>query len=147
MTSAGREGVEILGQVDDASSNTESKQSYAAAIDGKMAVIHRDLEDSTAQFRKLRNNILANFREFEDFFNDTQTELTRVTCLVDEKDGQDVLRKVDWERYRQELACTDLVEKIKEDLDALGEMTKHNLKVLAKAITEARQMQEEHKGI
>lgn len=144
MTSAGREGVEILGQIDDASSNTESKQSYAVAIDGKMAVIHRDLEDSTVQFRKLRNNILANFREFEDFFNDTQTELTRVACLVDEKDGEDVLRKVDRERYRQELACTDLVEKIKKDLDALGEITKHNLQVLAKAITEARQMQEEH---
>ena len=144
MTSPGRDRVEILDQMDDASSNTESKQSYAAAIDGKMAVIHRDLEDSTVQFRKLRNNILANFREFEDFFNDTQTELTRVTCLVDEKDGKDVLRKVDRETYRQELACADLVEKIKKDLDALGEMTKHNLKVLAKAITEARKIQEEH---
>ena len=141
MTSAGREGVEILGQMDVALINTKSKPSCAAASDGKMAVIHRDLEDSTVQFRRLRNNILANFMEFEDLFNDTQTEFTRLPGLLGE--GVDVLCKVDRDRCRQELACADLLKKIKEDLDVLGEMTKDNLKLIAKAITESRQMHEE----
>lgn len=143
MTSAGSEGVEILGQMDVVSSNAKSKQSYAAASDGKMAVIHRDLKDSTVQFRRLRDNILANFREFEDLFNDTQTEFTRLAGLDVEKEGEDVLRKVDRERCRQTLACANLVKKIKEDLDVLREMTKDNLKLITKAITEARQMHEE----
>ena len=135
MTSAGSQEVEIPDRMDVAPSNTKSY--------GKMAVIHRNLEDSTVQFRRLRDNILANFREFEDLFNDTQSEFTRLTGLVGEKEGEDVLRKVDRERCRQELACTDLVKKIKEDLDLLGEMTKENLKLIAKAITEASQMHEE----
>ena len=143
MTSAGSEEVEILGQMDAVSSNTMSKQSYAAASDGKIAFIHRDLENSTVQFRRLRDNILASFREFEDLFNDTQTEFKRLTGSLVETEGEDLLRKVDRERCRQELASADLVEKIKEDLDVLGEMTKDNLKLIAKAITEARQMHEE----
>ena len=129
--------------MDVASSDTNSKQSYPAASDGKMAVIQRDLKDSTMQFRRLRDNIIANFREFEDLFNDTQTEFTRLTGLAGEKEGEDVLCKVDRERCRQELVCADLVKKIKEDLDVLGEMTKDNLKVIAKATAEARQMHEE----
>lgn len=143
MTSAGSEGVEILDQMDVVSSNAKSTQSYAAVSDGKMAVIHRDLKDSTVQFRRLRDNILANFREFEDLFNDTQTEFTRPAGLDVEKEGEDVLRKVDRERCRQTLACANLVKKIKEDLDVLREMTKDNLKLITKAITEARQMHEE----
>jgi len=95
------------------------------------------------QFRRLRDNILASFREFEDLFYDTQTEFTRLTGSLVETDGEDLLRKVDRERCRQELAWADLVEKIKEDLDVLGEMTKDNLKLIAKAITEARQMHED----
>lgn len=143
MTSADTREVKILDRMDVAPSNTKSKQSYNAASYGKMAVIHRNLEDSTVQFRRLRDNILANFREIEDLFNDTQSEFTRLTGLVGEKEGEDVLRKVDRERCRQELACADLVKKIKEDLDLLGEMTKDNLKVIAKAITEASQIHEE----
>lgn len=143
MTSADTQEVEILDRMDVAPSNTKSKQSYNAASYGKMAVIHRNLEDSTVQFRRLRDNILANFREIEDLFNDTQSEFTRLTGLVGEKEGEDVLRKVDRERCRQELACADLVKQIKEDLDLLGEMTKDNLKVIANAITEASQTHEE----
>lgn len=143
MTSAGTQEVEILDRMDVASSNTKSKQSYIVASDGKMAVIHRNLEDSTVQFRRLRDNILANFREFEDLFNDTQSEFTSLTCLVGEKEGEDVLHKLDRERCRQELASADLVKKIKEDLDLLGEMKKENWKLIAKAITEASQMHEE----
>ena len=135
MTSAGSQEVEILDRMDVTPSNTKSY--------GKMAVIHRNLEDSTVQFRRLRDNVLTNFREFEDLYNDTQSEFTRLTGLVGEKEGEDVLRKADGERCRQELACTDLVKKIKEDLDLLGEMTKDNLKLIAKAITEASQMHEE----
>lgn len=148
MTSSGSQGVEVLRQMDVlsenvASSDTKSKQSYAAASDGKMAVIHSELEDSTLQFRRLRDNILSNFREFEDLFNDTQTEFTRLTGLAGEKEGEDVLGKLDREGCKQELACADLIKKIKEDLDALGEMTKNNLKVVAKAIAGARQLHQE----
>ena len=140
MTSAGSQEMEILDRLDVASSNTKNKQSYTAASDGKMAVVHRNLEDSTVQFRRLRDNIQASFREFEDLFNDTQSEFTRLTGLVGKKEGEDVLRKVDRERCRQERACAELVKKIKEDLDLLGEMTKDNLKLITKAITEASQM-------
>ena len=148
MTSSGSQGVAVLGQMDVhsenvASSDTKSKQSYAAASNGKMAVIHSELEDSTLQFRRLRDNILSNFREFEDLFNDTQTEFTRLTGLAGEKEGEDVVGKLDRERCKQELACADLIKKIKENLDALGEMTRNKLKVVAKAITEARQLHEE----
>lgn len=143
MTSAGSEEVEIFGQMDVVSSTTKSTQSYAAASDSKVAVFHGNLEDSTVQFRRLRDNILARFREFEDLFNDTQIEFTRLTGLLVEKECEDVLGKVDRERCRQEFACADLVEKIKDDLDVLGEMTKGNLRLIAKAITEARQMHEE----
>ena len=132
--------MEILDRLDVASSNTKNKQSYTAASDGKMVVVHRNLEDSTVQFRRLRDNIQASFREFEDLFNDTQSEFTRLTGLVGKKEGEDVLRKVDRERCRQERACAELVKKIKEDLDLLGEMTKDNLKLITKAITEASQM-------
>lgn len=143
MTSSGSQGVEGLGQTDVLSedttmSETISKQSFA----GKMAVIHHELNDATVQFRRLRNNILSNFRNFEDLFYDSQTELSKLTGLTVQKEVEDVLRKLDTEQRKQELACSELVKKIKEDLDGLNEMTRKNYKVIAKAITETGQLDE-----
>ncbi|KAL9984516.1 hypothetical protein ACROYT_G006819 [Oculina patagonica] len=149
MTSSGSQGVEGLGQTnvlteDTTRNDTTSKQSYAAAAsNGRVVAIHQELNDVTVQFRRLRDNISANLRNFEDLFYDSQTEFSKLTGLTAEKEVEDVLRKLDTERHKQELACSELVKKIKEDLDKLGEMSRKNYKVVAKAIIETRQVDEE----
>lgn len=149
MTSSGSQGVEGLGQTDvltedTTMSDTTSKQSYAAAAsNGRVVAIHQELNDVTVQFRRLRDNISANLRNFEDLFYDSQTEFSKLTGLTSEKEVEDVLRILDTERRKQELACSELVKKIKEDLDKLGVMSRKNYKVVVKAITETRQLDEE----
>ena len=75
-SSHGLEGPEetSLPTEDTTSSDTMGKLSYSAASYGKMVVIHQELNEATVQFRRVRDNLLANVRNFEDLFYDTQTE-------------------------------------------------------------------------
>ena len=147
MTSSGSQAVKSLGQTDVLTDNTtlsdsRSRQSYAAESNENMVVNQQELNNVTVQFRRLRNDILVNFRNIEDLFYDAQTEFVKLTGITGEKEVEDLLRKLNSERHKKEVACSELVKKIKEDLDELGEMAKKNFKLVVKAIPEAKQLNE-----
>ena len=124
------------------SSDTMGKPSYSAASNGKVVVIHQELNEATVQFRRVRDNMLANVRNFEDLFYDTQTEFSKLTSLASEKevDREDALRKLDIQRHKQEHSFSELAKKINEDLDELGKITKKNLNAVTRAIKETREL-------
>ena len=107
---------------------TAGKQPCPETSDGKMEAIHRELDDTLATFRRLRNNILVNFRNFEDLFDDRHRELSKLANKAGEYEGEVIVRKLD----EQELACCNIVKRIKQDLDELGEMTNRKSRVVLK---------------
>jgi len=100
-------------------SDTRRRVPFAEASDGEKASIHRELDESLAKFRQLRNNILANFRYLEDLFDDRHRELTKIASVGGRQENKVILSKLD----KKELECSNMVKKIKQDLDELGEMT------------------------
>lgn len=116
------EHVDGRGQTDFVSedvSDTRRRVPFAEASDGEKASIHRELDESLAKFRQLRNNILANFRNLEDLFDDRHRELTKIASVGGRQENKVILSKLD----KKELECSNMVKKIKQDLDELGEMT------------------------
>ena len=107
-------------------SETISKTTSAADASGSdKEAIHSELDDAFASFRRLRNNFLVNFRNFEDLFHDRQRELAKLASKSGKDESEVILRNLD----KQELACSNIVKKMKQDLDKLGEISKEKSKV------------------
>ena len=110
-------------------SETISKTTSAAAASGSdIEAIHSELDDAFASFRRLRNNFLVNFRNFEDLFHDRQRELGQLAKLASKKskdESEVILRNLD----KQELACSTIMKKMKQDLEKLGEISNEKSKV------------------
>lgn len=118
---------------------TAGKQPCPETSDGKMEAIHRELDDTLATFRRLRNNILVNFRNFEDLFDDRHRELSKLANKAGEYEGEVIVRKLD----EQELACCNIVKRIKQDLDELGEMTNKKSRVVLKTFKQTEKQTRE----
>ena len=93
--------------------------SAAEASDSDKEAIRTELDDAFASFRRLRNNFLVNFRNFEDLFHDRQRELAKLASKSSKDEREVILRNLD----KQELACSNIVKKMKQDLDKLGEIS------------------------
>ena len=93
--------------------------SAAEASDSDKEAIRTELDDAFASFRRLRNNFLVNFRNFEDLFHDRQRELAKLASKSSKDESEVILRNL----YKQELACSNIVKKMKQDLDKLGEIS------------------------
>ena len=107
-------------------SETISKTTSAADASGSdKEAIHSELDDAFASFRRLRNNFLVNFRNFEDLFHDRQRELAKLASKSSKDEREVILRNLD----KQELACSNIVKKMKQDLDKLGEISNEKSKV------------------
>lgn len=107
-------------------SETISKTTSAADASGSnKEAIHSELDDALASFRRLRNNFLVNFRNFEDLFHDRQRELAKLASKSSKDESEVILRNLD----KQELACSNIVKKMKQDLDKLGEISNEKSKV------------------
>ena len=107
-------------------SETISKTTSAADASGSdKEAIHSELDDAFASFRRLGNNFLVNFRNFEDLFHDRQRELAKLASKSSKDESEVILRNLD----KQELACSDIVKKMKQDLDKLGEISNEKSKV------------------
>ncbi|CAH3192469.1 unnamed protein product [Porites evermanni] len=107
-------------------SETISKTISAADASGSdQEAIHSELDDAFASFRRLRNNFLVNFRNFEDLFHDRQRELEKLASKSSKGESEVILRNLD----KQELACSNIVKKMKQDLDKLGEISNEKSKV------------------
>ncbi|KAM7425476.1 hypothetical protein ABFA07_023105 [Porites harrisoni] len=107
-------------------SETISKTTSAADASGSdKEAIHSELDDAFASFRRLRNNFLVNFRNFEDLFHDRQRELAKLASKSSKDESEVILRNLD----KQELACSNIVKKMKQDLDKLGEISNEKSKV------------------
>lgn len=107
-------------------SETISKPTSAAAASGSdIEAIHGELDDAFASFRRLRNNFLVNFRNFEDLFHDRQRELAKLASKSSTDESEVILRNLD----KQELTCSNIVKKMKQDLDKLGDISNEKSKV------------------
>ena len=87
--------------------------------------IHSELDDAFASFRRLRNNFLVHFRNFEDLFHDRQRGLAKLASKTSKDESEVILRNLD----KQELAYSTIVKKMKQDLDKLGEISNEKSKV------------------
>ena len=99
--------------------------SAAEASDSDKVAIRTELDDAFASFRRLRNNFLVNFRNFEDLFHDRQRELAKLASKSSKDESEVILRNLD----KQELACSNIVKKMKQNLDKLGEISHEKSKV------------------
>ena len=99
--------------------------SAAEASDSDKEAIRTELDDAFASFRRLRNNFLVNFRNFEDLFHDRQRELAKLASKSSKDESEVILCNLD----KQELACSNIVKKMKQDLDKLGEISNEKSKV------------------
>ena len=115
-----------LDSEDVALSETIRKTTSAAEASGSdKEAIHSELDDAFASFRRLRNNFLVNFRNFEDLFHDRQRELAKLASKSSKDESEVILRNLD----KQELACSNIVKKMKQNLDKLGEISHEKSKV------------------
>ena len=96
-----------------------------ASGNDKKAIPHSELDDALASFRRLRNNFLVNFRNFEDLFHDRQRELAKLASKKSKDESEVLLRNLD----KQELACSNIVKKMKQDLHKLGEISNEKSKL------------------
>ena len=99
--------------------------SAADASGSDQEAIHNELDDAFASFRRLRNNFLVNFRNFEDLFHDRQRELAKLASKSSKDESEVILRDLD----KQELAFSNIVKKMKQDLDKLDEISNEKSKV------------------
>ena len=68
---------------------------------------------------------LVHFRNFEDLFHDRQRGIAKLASKTSKDESAVILRKLD----KQELACSDIVKKMKQDLNKLGEISNKKSKV------------------
>ena len=107
-------------------SETISKTTSAADASGSdKEAIHSELDDAFASFRRLRNNFLVNFRNFEDLFHDRHRELAKLATKSSKDESEVILSNLD----KQELACSNIMKKMKQDLDKLGEISNEKTKL------------------
>ena len=108
-------------------SETISRKTTSAAEESgsDKEAIHSELDDTFASFRRLRNNFLVHFRNFEDLFHDRQRGIAKLASKTSKDESAVILRKLD----KQELACSDIVKKMKQDLNKLGEISNKKSKV------------------
>ena len=99
--------------------------SAAEASDSDKEAIRTELDDAFASFRRLRNNFLVNFRNFEDLFHDRQRELAKLASKTSKEEREVILRNLD----KQELTCSNIVKKMTQYLDKLGEISNEKSKV------------------
>ena len=90
-------------------SETISRKTTSAAEErgSDKEPIYSELDDAFASLRRLRNNFLVNFRNFEDLFHDRQRGIAKLASKTSKDESEVILRKLD----KQELACSDIVKK------------------------------------
>ena len=105
---------------------------------GAIETVYRDLDQVSLEFRRLREEMFRSFTKFEDLFTDWYKECLKVGRLAPRQS------QIEHEDKKQQLANTNPLQKMKETLQELEELTRNKCDGLFEKFTKITADSKQH---